>query len=128
MVEWHRFPEKTGIYLTNTRRWNEYLWVRTAETMLPSFAQPPDIYQDADREKFFPRVGSTKWVVPTDDRSCILLGWRHFSDELDLGGKGDRSRVGDRPDRDRAQRRGRAAGAERLCGADRPGRDHRPQA
>ena len=32
--------------------------------------------------------------MPTDDRSCILLGWRHFSDELDLGGKGDRSRVG----------------------------------
>ena len=93
-VEWHRFPEKTGIYLTNTRRWNEYLWVRTAETMLPSFAQPPDIYQDADREKFFPRVGSTKWVVPTDDRSCNLLGYRHFSDELDLGGKGDRSRFG----------------------------------
>ena len=94
VVEWHRFPEKTGIYLTNTRRWNEYFWVRTAETMLPSFAQPPDIYQDPDREKFFPRVGSTKWVVPTDDRSCILLGYRHYSDELDLGGKGDPGRVG----------------------------------
>ena len=94
VVGWHRFADRTGIYLTNTRRWNEYVWVRTAETLLPSFAQPPDIYQDPDREKFFPRVGSSKWVVPTDDRSCILLGWRHFSDELDLGGKGDRSRVG----------------------------------
>ena len=93
-VGWHRFADRTGIYLTNTRRWNEYVWVRTAETLMPSFAQPPDIYQDPDREKFFPRVGSSKWVVPTDDRSCILLGWRHFSDELDLGGKGDRSRVG----------------------------------
>ena len=94
VVGWHRFANRTGIYLTNTRRWNEYVWVRTAETLLPSFAQPPDIYQDPDREKFFPRVGSSKWVVPTDDRSCILLGWRHFSDELDLGGKGDRGRVG----------------------------------
>jgi nitrite reductase/ring-hydroxylating ferredoxin subunit len=94
IVEWHRFADRTGIYLTNTRRWNEYVWVRTAETLLPSFAQPPDIYQDPDREKFFPRVGSSKWVVPTDDRSCILLGWRHFSDELDLGGKGDLAQVG----------------------------------
>ncbi len=94
IVEWHRFSDRSGIYLTNTRRWNEYIWVRTAETLLPSFAQPPDIYQDPDREKYFPRVGTSKWVVPTDDRSCILIGWRHFRDDLDLGMKGDRTKVG----------------------------------
>ncbi len=94
VVEWHWMAERAGIFLTNTRRWKEYIWVRTAETLLPNIAQPPDIYQDADREKFFPRVGITKWTVPVDDGSCKILGWRHFNPSLDQGGKGDRSKVG----------------------------------
>ena len=94
VVEWHPMADGTGIYLTNARRWGEYVWVRTAEVMAPNFAQPPDIFQDPDREKFFPRVGISKWTVPVDDTHCRIIAWRHFSDELDLGGKGDRTRVG----------------------------------
>jgi len=85
---------EAGIYLTNTRRWHEFVWARTAEVIMPNFAQPPDIYQDPDREKFFPRVGISKWTVPTDNTSCKIIGWRHFNETLDLGGKGDRSKVG----------------------------------
>ena len=94
ILEWHRMKERTGIYLTNTRRWNEYIWTRTAESWVPNFAQPPDVYQDADREKFFPRAGITKWVVPVDNTHCKLIAWRHYSDKLDLGGKGDKTKVG----------------------------------
>ena len=94
IVEWHKMDREIGIYLTNTRRWGEYVWARTAEVMLPNFAQPPDIYQDPDREKFFPRVGISKWTVPTDNTTCKIIGWRHFNDTLDLGGKGDRNKVG----------------------------------
>ena len=94
ILEWHRMKERTGIYLTNTRRWNEYIWTRTAESWTPNFAQPPDVYQDADREKFFPRAGITKWVVPVDNTHCKLIAWRHYSDKLDLGGKGDKTKVG----------------------------------
>lgn len=94
VVEWHPMDDRLGIYLTNTRRWNEYIWVRTAENMFPAIAQPPDIYQDATQEKFFPRVGITKWTVPVDDRSCKIVGWRHFNPSLDEHGKGDRSKVG----------------------------------
>ena len=94
IVEWHWMEDRVGIFLTNTRRWKDYIWVRTAENFLPAVAQPPDIYQDADREKFFPRVGITKWTVPVDDRNCRIVGWRHFNPTLDLGGKGDRSKVG----------------------------------
>lgn len=86
--------EAGGIYLTNTRRWNEHVWVRTAEVMLPATAQPPDVYQNPDREKFFPRVGITKWTVPTDDTSCKIIAWRHFNQTLDLDGKGDREAIG----------------------------------
>src|SRR5262249_32386639 len=35
-----------------------------------------------------------KWTVPTDNVSCRILGWRHFNATLDLGGKGDRRKVG----------------------------------
>jgi len=94
IVEWHPTPEGTGVWLTNARFWKGYLWVRTAEHILPNFAQPPDIYQDPDREKIFPRVGISKWTVPVDDTHSQIIGWRHFSPELDLGGKGDRSKVG----------------------------------
>ena len=94
IIEWHRMKERTGSYLTNTRRWDDYIWTRTAETWMPNFAQTPDIYQDADREKFFPRAGITKWVVPVDNTHCKLIAWRHYNDLLDLGGKGDKSKVG----------------------------------
>jgi phenylpropionate dioxygenase-like ring-hydroxylating dioxygenase large terminal subunit len=93
-VRWHPMDGDAGIYLTNARRWNEYVWIRTAEVLLPAIAQPPDIYQNPDREKFFPRVGITKWTVPTDDTSCKIIAWRHFNETLDLDAKGDRENVG----------------------------------
>lgn len=93
-VRWHMMDDDIGIYLTNTRRWNEYIWIRTAEVFLPALAQPPDIYQNPDREKFFPRVGITKWTVPVDDTHCKIIAWRHFNDSLDLDGKGDSNQVG----------------------------------
>jgi hypothetical protein len=94
VVEWHPFEDRAGIYLTNVRRWEDFIWVRTAEVLLPAIAQPPDIYQNPDREKFFPGVGITKWTVPVDDTHCRIVAWRHFGGELDLDGKGDRSKVG----------------------------------
>lgn len=94
VVEWHKMEGDSGIYLTNTRRWKDFLWVRTAEVFLPAIAQPPDIYQNAETEKFFPRVGITKWTVPVNDTNCRIIAWRHFNDTLDLDGKGDRSKVG----------------------------------
>ena len=94
VVEWHPLRDHTGIYLTNVRRWEDFLWVRTAEVLLPAIAQPPDIYQNPDREKFFPGVGITKWTVPVDDTRCRIIAWRHFNRELDLDGKGDRTKVG----------------------------------
>lgn len=94
VVDWHRMQNDVGIYLTNARMWQDYLWVRTAEVFLPMIAQPPDIYQNPDREKFFPRVGITKWTVPVNDHACKIIAWRHFNDTLDVDGKGNRDQVG----------------------------------
>ena len=94
IVEWHAMNDDIGIFLTNARRWKDYMWVRTAEVFLPAIAQPPDIYQNPDREKFFPRVGITKWTLPIDDTHCKIIAWRHFGNDLDLDGKGNRNNVG----------------------------------
>lgn len=94
IVDWLPMQHSVGIYLTNTRCWNDFLWVRLAEVFLPNFAQPPDIYQNPSQEKFFPRVGISKWTVPVDNTNCKIIGWRHFGAELDVDGKGDRSKVG----------------------------------
>ena len=84
----------TGIYLTNARRWEDFVWVRTAEWLAPNFAQPPDIYQNPDREKFFVRVGITKWTVPVDDTSCRIIAWRHFNESLVNDKRSDRDSIG----------------------------------
>ena len=94
IVEWHSMKDDVGIFLTNARRWKDYMWVRTAEVFLPAIAQPPDIYQNPDREKFFPRVGITKWTLPVDDTHCKIIAWRHFGNDLDVDGKGNRADVG----------------------------------
>ena len=94
IVEWHSMNDDIGIFLTNARRWKDYMWVRTAEVFLPATAQPPDIYQNPDREKFFPRVGITKWTLPVDDTHCKIIAWRHYGKDLDLDGKGNRNNVG----------------------------------
>ena len=94
IVEWHQMVDKTGIYLTSARRWNEYIWVRTNELLAPNFTQPPDIFQNPDRDKFFTRVGNSKWHVPIDDTNTQIIGWRHFNETLDLGKKGRPEEVG----------------------------------
>ena len=131
VVEWHPLEDQTGIYLTNVRRWQDFIWVRTAEVLLPAIAQPPDIYQNPDREKFFPGVGITKWTVPVDDTHCRIIAWRHFGGELDLDGKGDRTRVGlnkvdfvGQTGVERSREEGQAMPG-RLRGADLSGTDHR---
>ena len=94
VVEWHAKAGGAGVHLTNTRRWKNHLWTRINEWIAPNFAQTPDIYQNPDREKFFVRAGLSKWAVPVDDTNTMIIAWRHFNDDLDLDGKGDRSAIG----------------------------------
>lgn len=92
LLEWHRTPDGTRVYLTNTRRWGEFIWVRVAETVAPNFAQPTNIYEDASQEKWFTRAGISKWVVPIDDTNCKLIAWRHFNDMV--GNDPDYDKIG----------------------------------
>ena len=93
-LAWRQTDDNTGIYVVNCRRWHEHVWVRHLGIVLPNLFQPPDLWQDPDREKMFTRAAITAWVVPVDDMHCVLIGWRHYNDELDLAGRGDRTAVG----------------------------------
>jgi nitrite reductase/ring-hydroxylating ferredoxin subunit len=92
VVEWHWMPDKNGVFLTDTRRWKDFIWSRTAELFQPNFAQPSDFNQDASKETFFARACATKWIVPVDNEHCKLIAWRHFNDMI--GGVADPDKVG----------------------------------
>ncbi|TDJ30343.1 MAG: hypothetical protein E2O57_01575 [Gammaproteobacteria bacterium] len=53
VVEWHWMPDEIGIFLTDTRRWNEFIWARIAELFQPNFARLSDFNQDASGKTVF---------------------------------------------------------------------------
>lgn len=83
-----------GMMYVATRRHKEHVWVRTVETIFPNLGQVSAVWEDAEREKLFTRVGITRWTVPVDDRRHIFIGWRHFHPSTDLNGVGRESDVG----------------------------------
>lgn len=80
-----------GMINVQTRRWGDALWTRTVECILPNANQTGAIWEAADTEKVFQRVGLTRWIVPIDDETTLQIGWRHLGAHLDPAGK-------DRPD------------------------------
>jgi len=87
-------PSDAGIYLFNVRRVDQKLWIRMQESFRPNFSQTGDIWQDAKADRVFLRVGLSKWILPIDDTHCKVIGRRYFGENLDVNGKGDRSKVG----------------------------------
>jgi len=91
-IEYRQTP--LGMINVQTRRWGGHLWTRCTETILPNANQTGAIWESADRPKVFQRSALTRWMVPVDDGTTLVIGWRYFSDELDPSGIGDRARVG----------------------------------
>jgi phenylpropionate dioxygenase-like ring-hydroxylating dioxygenase large terminal subunit len=83
-----------GMINVQSRRWGPHFWNRTTETILPNANQGGAVWEAADRRKIFQRVAFARWMVPIDDTSTQIIGWRYFSDELDPQRLGDRSKVG----------------------------------
>ncbi len=92
VVDWHWMPGRAGVFVTDTRRWEQFLWTRTAELYPPNFAQPTDFNQDASGEVFFNRPCASKWIVPVDNTACRLIAWRHFN--AMIGGTPDYDSIG----------------------------------
>jgi nitrite reductase/ring-hydroxylating ferredoxin subunit len=92
LVEYIETP--LGVMNVNCRRWNDKVWIRTTETILPNINQPGAMWLSADEEVTFLRAAMTRWMVPVDDTNTIIIGWRHFNDRVDPTHEGDKTKVG----------------------------------
>src|SRR5580692_10621090 len=75
------------IYVTS-RRWGDKVWVRSNDILLPNLAQVGHVWEDGQQERQFSRVGITRWTTPIDNRTCKVIGWRHFHHEVNSRGLG----------------------------------------
>jgi hypothetical protein len=76
------------------RRWNNHVWVRTTDVMLPNLNQTGHLWLSAEYEETFLRCALTRWMRPIDDTHTQMIGWRYFSDRLDRDSDADPNLVG----------------------------------
>ena len=97
---WGELPEleyvetPIGMINVNVRRWQQNLWVRTTDVILPNMNQTGALWLSADDEETFLGAALTRWMRPIDDSHTQMIGWRYFNEELDREGNGDPSAVG----------------------------------
>ena len=69
---------------SNTRRVDEYVWVRVNELILPNFTQAGAAFAaDGTKTRLFGRSSFTRWVVPVDDTHSMSLAWGNFGERGD---------------------------------------------
>ena len=99
-VSWGELPELAyvetplGMINVNVRRWNDLLWVRTTDMMLPNLNQTGHLWLSSEYEETFLRCALTRWMRPIDDTSTRMIGWRFFSERLDRDSGADPGQVG----------------------------------
>ena len=99
-VSWGELPEldyvetPIGMINVNVRRWNDLLWVRTTDMMLPNLNQTGHLWLSSEYEETFLRCALTRWMRPIDDTSTRMIGWRFFSERLDRDSGADPGQVG----------------------------------
>ena len=84
---------ETGLYSTLTYRVDDMIWVRTQQTVFPTFSHVGAFWETGKDEKYFKRSSITKWTVPIDDTNSMIIAWRHFGPAIDPDGKGKRDEV-----------------------------------
>ena len=89
------FPQTpTGMIYVTSRRWGDNVWVRSNDIILPNLAQVGHVWEDGAEPKEFSRVAITRWTTPVDNRTCRIIGWRHFSSDADPRGLADERQCG----------------------------------
>lgn len=83
-----------GMAIASTRYTDGRLWFRSADAMLPNVAQYPPAYETDEAERLLLGAWVTRWVVPSDDKHCCIIGFRHFNDKLDPENIGDKASIG----------------------------------
>lgn len=73
-------PSPLGMIYITTRRVGDLAWVRINDIILPNLAQAGAIWEAGTKEKAFTRMSLTRWTVPIDDTSSLVIGVRHFNE------------------------------------------------
>jgi phenylpropionate dioxygenase-like ring-hydroxylating dioxygenase large terminal subunit len=83
VIEWHTTRDGNGMLFT-AARWvgPDRVWIRTTEMALPNYVATASLVPTA-AELRHTTVAMSRWQVPVDDENMIVLGWRHFNDEID---------------------------------------------
>ena len=84
----------TGMIYVTSRRWNDNVWVRSNDILLPNLAQVGHIWEDGSVPKAFSRVAITRWTAPIDNTTCRIIGWRHFHPDMDPRGNAFEGKCG----------------------------------
>jgi hypothetical protein len=58
------------------------VWVRILETIFPNYLQIGCTFPSVRTSRRSQTVW-TRWHVPVDDENMLVIGWRHFNDEVD---------------------------------------------
>ena len=69
-----------GMIYIATRRVGENVWARMVEAVLPNLQQVAPVWEDGHREHPFSGPMMSRWIVPLDDTSTMLLELRHVSE------------------------------------------------
>ena len=86
-VEYQETGNGNGMMYISKRRMNdEMIWVRHVHCIFPNEAHVGTVFdKDYSVEDHFRHVFISRWIVPYDDTSCAMIGWRFFSAELPGG-------------------------------------------
>ena len=88
VLEWEKTHNGHGCTFVAGRRLDdETVWIRFSEMIFPDLVQISNLNSSA-HEMRHTATSLTRWHTPVDDTHCILFGWRHFNDEIDLHGDG----------------------------------------
>jgi nitrite reductase/ring-hydroxylating ferredoxin subunit len=88
------FERPFGEFYTNSRRVDDFIWIRVHDKMLPSFTQNGGHFPVPDQSRYFGRCGLSRWITPVDDTHTLVIAWRHFREGDDPKGLTNRDEVG----------------------------------
>jgi len=69
-----------GMIYVATRRVGANVWARMVEAVLPNLQQVAPIWEDGHTEHPFSGPMMSRWIVPVDDTSTMLIEFRHVSE------------------------------------------------
>lgn len=88
VLDWEKTRNGHGCtFIAGRRVDDETIWVRMTEMIFPDLVQVSNLMTSA-HEVRHTSICMTRWHTPVDDTHCILFGWRHFNEEIDLNGDG----------------------------------------